>query len=693
VSPAAGDAGAARPLRVLLVEDDPLDAALTVRTLERAGYDLTWERVQSRAEMEAVLREAPWDVVLSDHSLPAFDALGALRTLQDLGVDIPFIVVSGTMTEEIAASTMRAGARDFIVKGRLARLAPAIERELLDAETRRAQRAAERAQREAEVRMATVVTSAADAIFTVDEDGTIESANPATVDMFGWPLDALVGRSLADLLAGSRGVPVPEVGAKGREVTGRRRDGSTFPLDLALSEMHIDDRRLLVGIARDLTERATLEQRLEQLQHQDPVTGLPNRDRFVAFVDELAAAAEHDARLQLVAIEVDRLRLVSDSLGPAASDQLLLHLAERLRALTGTGEVVARVDTGVFAVARVVNGHAASGEPLAARCRDALREPVPLGTTTIYPLVRAATATAEPSPDCGHSTLAEALAMLELGEEAVGSTSTPARDHRLRNLLLESELHEAVRTERFLIAFQPEIDLRTGRMVAVEALARWTHPRRGVVSPGTFIPLAERVGLIVPLGAWVLQGALEQLARWRAMPGGEDLVVAVNVSGVQLARADLVPMVRGALEHAGLPGEALCLEVTESVLLRDLDRTVEALSALRDLGVHVAIDDFGTGYSSLGTLKHLPVHSLKVDRSFVDALPTDRDDVAIVEALLGMSRALGLTTVAEGVERTDQLRMLQHLGCGVAQGFLLSPPVLGADIDGLLGRHWLDPAA
>jgi diguanylate cyclase (GGDEF)-like protein len=417
----------------------------------------------------------------------------------------------------------------------------------------------------------------------------------------------------------------------------------------------------------------------------DALTGLANR---TLFLDRLRTIAAAGSPLAVLFLDLDDFKLVNDGWGHDTGDHLLCEVADRLRAAVRPGDLVARLGGDEFTV--LCEGVTGETEALAIarRLREALDAPFEIAGQRRH--VRASIGCRVVGGDAGVA--AEALlrdadvAMYQAkdkGRNRVELYSEETRRRIVRRLEVEQALRAAVEAGALEVRFQPQVDLLSGRVAGVEALARWTHPRLGAVAPSEFIAVAEETGLIVPLGSFVLGETCRWLAEWRAQ--GLDLAACVNVSAYQLGDPGFADTVAGHLDAAGLEPSSVCLELTEGALMGAGEQPRQTLASLKRLGVYVAIDDFGTGYSSLAALKRLPVEVVKVDRGFVDGLGTDPDDSAIVASVLSLAHAMGLHVIAEGVETPLQAAELVSLGCNVAQGFLWSPAVPAADIAGLAG--------
>jgi diguanylate cyclase len=410
---------------------------------------------------------------------------------------------------------------------------------------------------------------------------------------------------------------------------------------------------------------------------RDPLTGLPSR---LLFSNRLTQALERLQRrrgryVAVLFLDLDRFKVINDSLGHAAGDKLIVAVAERLRHALRRHETVSRFGGDEFAILCEDILDEQDAIAVGERVLRAFSTPINLTHGEAVTSASLGIAlSADPDQDIGNL-IRDADAAMYRAKEAGGGRlmlfDEVTRQRALTRLHTENALRRAIEREEFRVYFQPEVSIETGAIVGVEALVRWEHPDDGLVGPDRFIALAEETGLIVPIGTWVLREA----CRWQVAHCGDlPLVVRVNVSARQLAADDLIQVVRDAIESSGMDASQLCLEVTESVLVEDPDASARKLSALKELGVTIAVDDFGTGYSSLEYLRRFPVDCVKIDRSFVRGIPHSSDDVAIVNAVIDLGHALGLSVTAEGVETDEQLGRLQLNGCDTAQGFLFSRP-------------------
>ncbi len=457
-----------------------------------------------------------------------------------------------------------------------------------------------------------------------------------------------------------------------------------------------DLRQVEAAVRRGLEHRALLEAkrryerdleelvrtRTEELNHavsHDEVTGLPNRVLFNDRLGQAVAAARKGGQaLAVMLLDIDRLKVVNESLGYIAGDRLLRALARRVDECLGGGETVARFEGDELSFLLSPAGDAGEVAAAAECVLEALGRPVELDGHEVYAAASVGISLFPHDGDDAHTLLTRAAAAMYGAQEQGGNCyrfySADMQAEALRRFSLESDLRRALEREEMTLHYQPQVEMATGRVVGVEALVRWQHPRLGLIPPAEFIPLAETTGMIVPIGEWVLREATRRCGDWQGRGLG-PLRVAVNLSPLQLQQAGLVETVCDALREAGLDAGSLELEVTESSVVSDRETAVAALRGVRAVGVSVAIDDFGTGYSSLSYLKHLPADALKIDRSFVRDVTTDPTGEAIVGAVVRLGHSLGLSVKAEGVEDEAQSRLLGALGCDLAQGYLYSRPV------------------
>jgi diguanylate cyclase (GGDEF)-like protein/PAS domain S-box-containing protein len=561
------------------------------------------------------------------------------------------------------------------------------------------QRRSEDGRRVAEDRLYAGFQNAAVGIMMVDGECRMTMVNPAVRALLGRPDEELVGHRIDEFLhPDDCGAALRRFEALvGREVDAYqaerrylRPDGSTVWVQVNVSPLggEAGQQEYFFAQLQDITERRAMEHALEHLALHDALTQLPNRSLLT---DRVQHALDRRDRghgdLAVLFIDIDRFKFVNDGMGHRAGDDLLAIVAQRLRETVRPSDTVARFGGDEFVVVCEQLPDPCEASTVAARLSAAIEEPMVLDgrEVVVTASVGVAVATADATVD---GLLRDADAAMyrakDRGRARVEVFDEGLRGRAAERLELEGALRRALGAGELQLAYQPIVRVDTEAVIGCEALLRWRHPVRGLVSPAEFIPLAEDTGLIVPIGAWVLTEALRQGRMWH--DEGRELAIGVNVSARQLMTPDLVDTVRDALERSGIAPHTVHLEITESVLMDDVEHSIETLTALKALGIHFAVDDFGTGYSSLSYLKRLPIDTLKIDQSFVRGLGVAENDSSIVRAIVGLGQALGMALLAEGVEEPHQLAELQALGCEVAQGFLWSPAVPAAAFPRSVGR-------
>ena len=534
--------------------------------------------------------------------------------------------------------------------------------------------------------LSAIVESTADAVFTHDLAGAVRTWNAGAERLFGYTAGQIVGqhaRVLSVIGPDAAAQAIQEISAghrmRGHQTRGRRRDGSTFAVSITASPIY-DENGEAAGvsvIARDTSERQQMQDQLNHQASHDALTGLPNRTLLADRMAQALASAERRAvPVAVLFIDLDQFKGVNDVHGHLGGDELLIEVARRLRAVTRPADTVARFGGDEFVVV-CDDLDAQAALALTARIEDAFRLPIRVGQHSLRVSASIGIAVSpplQPEPDVLLRSADAALYEAKSSGRARSRIFDASLSQRsAERLELTSDLREAFESEALQLHYQPVIDLATGGLVGLEALARWQHPTRGWVPPNLFVPLAEQNGLSSALDQWVLRRACADAAALRSLgflPAAAR--VAVNISANNVGDVELLRWVQEAAAASALPLDALEVEVTETALLADAARAGQALSALRRLGVTVALDDFGTGFSSLTNLRTLPVTTIKIDRSFIQHITDRADDFAIVTSLVELGRAVGLRTVAEGVETPEQLDLLRRLGCVAGQGYLWS---------------------
>jgi diguanylate cyclase len=562
-------------VQVLLVEDSADDAMLITYQLERHDEPIEVTRVDTAFALQAALEARAWDIVISDYRMPLLSGLVALELVRRHSRDLPFILVSATVGEDVAVDAMRSGANDYVMKSRLARLLPAFQRELRTARARRE------------------------------------------------------------------------------------------------SDVQLDAQRM----------------RIESLANYDPATGLANRVLFEADLSALVTSTHRDhGKLAVVVVQLDQYATITGVIGRRAGDDLVVQASAALARLMVPPARIARIDADRLAIIIALpDGRTTAVHALLERLRLAFEAPFALSGREfrLAPSVGVAIC-----PDDGATAQivirnAEAAAAHAHASDAAFVFYAEKLTARVaEKLAMESRLRRALERDEFVVHYQPKVSLRDGKVAGVEALIRWMSPELGLVYPAQFVPMLEETGLILEVGAWVMRRASADQKRW-AMRGANAPRVAVNVSVSQLHRPDFVAMVRDAIADSA-PSPALDLEITESLLMEDVQESIAKLSEIRDMGVGISIDDFGTGHSSLAYLARLPANAVKIDRLFVASMLENAGTMRLVSTMIDLAHSLRLKVVAEGVESPEQAAALRALHCDEIQGYLVGRPVSWEDMAALL---------
>ncbi|HEX7953531.1 MAG TPA: EAL domain-containing protein [Burkholderiales bacterium] len=469
-----------------------------------------------------------------------------------------------------------------------------------------------------------------------------------------------------------------------------RKDGTQFWNEIHLSPVRdsADAVTHYVGILNDVTDAKRYQEELERKANIDELTGLANRNFLRDLLAQgLAYARRHDKSMTVMFVDLDHFKLINDSLGHAAGDELLRQVAGRLRATVRGSDVAGRQSGDEFVILLNDEGQDAAIAEMARRVLNIILQPYDIEGHELFLSCSIGYAVFPRDGESSDVLLRNADAAMyrakEAGRNTLQAYTADMAPHASERLTMEGRLRHAVARGQLFLLYQPIVDLETGALTAVEALLRWQHPDYGLVGPGRFITLAEETGLIVPMGEWVLREACRQSRAWDAA-GLAPIRMAVNLSARQFRQAGLVERVAATLAETGVKGPRLELEITESMVMQNPDKTRGTLEKLAALGPTLAMDDFGTGYSSLAYLKHFPIHYLKIDRSFVDGIPGNPGDVAIVRTIIGMAQSLQLRVIAEGIEKPEQAAFLRAGGCQEAQGYYFGKPMSAEGVEKML---------
>jgi diguanylate cyclase (GGDEF)-like protein len=736
-----------RLIRVLLVEDVESDAELILLHLKRAGLQCVSRRVMGEADLRDALREFSPNVILSDFSLPQFSGAQALKVAQEMAPEVPFVFVSGTIGEERAIHALHSGAVDYVLKGNLARLAPAVRRAIDEAAARR-ERRAEQAQLQrldrvlrmlsgvnallvrvrdrkellSEVcRLAVAVGGYAASVVYYKTPGTsapqVQGCNGDSPGVTDALRDAVAasgesGASLIDQLIKTGNTWVctdssdPKITRTVQELMRKAHLSSLVALPLLvdntalgvlvlaaheLATLSKDELQMLREVAGNVSfamQYLHKDTTVRFLSHFDPRTGLAKRSLFCERLARLIADAGPRSRYAVCVIDIERLSVINDSFGRRTGDLLLQHVADRIKRRFEQTEQIGHFGGGTFAFARDLGVRTANETLAAAREHAAalFGEPFMIEQRKIPVAVRSGLVI---YPDDGK----DADSLVQNAEAALRTArasgqhqtyySAKANSETVGRLALEHKLRLALEREQFELHYQPKVNVVSRRIEGVEALLRWRDPEAGLMQPGAFLPVLESTGLIVEVGDWVIGRAAQDCQQWLRF-GLAPVRVAVNISPSQLRLPMFVERFMNALAGWSTPQAGLDIEITEVALHEDLAVEVNKLKLLRAAGVRVAIDDFGTGYSSLSRLAKLPIDTLKIDRTFTCEVPQEHAGRMLVKTIITLARAFRLTTVAEGVESQEQLNFMWQVGCDQSQGYLHSHPLPANELAVLL---------
>jgi len=722
---------------ILTIDDEDVIRRSFQAYLEDSGFRVL-QAQNGRIGLD-VFREHHPDIILVDLRMPEMDGLEVLATVVREAPEVPIIVVSGTGMIQDAIEALRLGAWDYVLKpvedlGILEHsVRRALERTKLIKENKAYRENLENLVRRrtselhdrtlqleetnqrlhteiderkvAEAKYRSIFENAIEGIFQVDHMGRLVSANPAMARILGYPsMQELMDekRDFCTRLCDAPGMKekffrvLKDHGSvQALEIQTFRQDGQPIwgSVNAHLVSGKTGDSVHFEGTLEDISDHKRFE---EQLLHQslhDALTGLPNR---ALFTDRLSQAISRCSRqnsfFTLLYLDVDRFKVINDSLGHALGDQFLIQLAERLRACTREADTLARLGGDEFAVISEQVRSLSAATMVAERILEEMRAPFVIEGREIYSTVSIGIICCTGYCGSAEEVLRDAdLTMYRAksnGKARYEVFDNALHEQTIKLLTMETELRRAMTRGEFELHYQPIVDVDTGTVMCLEALIRWKHPERGYTPPLDFIPLAEENGLIVPLGWWVLEESCRQLALFQArFPRPKPLTMSVNISAKQFSQADLGPKLKELLQSSNIAPGSLELEITESVIMDGGEAAIGRLEELKSLGLRLFVDDFGTGYSSLSYLHRFPIDMLKIDRSFIREIDATGGHTEIVRAIVGLGRNLGLGLIAEGVETEAQLAVIRTLGCQLAQGFLFSRPQPAAVIEEYLAQH------
>ncbi|MES2019617.1 MAG: EAL domain-containing protein [Pseudomonadota bacterium] len=668
---------------ILIVDDQSVNVQLLEYLLTNTGYT----NVSSTTDpttVAALHAAKHFDLIILDLHMPRMNGFEVMEALKPLESEawLPVLVVTAEPEKKLKA--LDAGARDFVGKPFdpvevLTRIRNLLEVRLLHRESHDYGVTLEQTVRErtAELqRFRSAMDATADAIFLIDADSlALLDINDGACRMLGHERAALLAIAPA-ALGLEVASHVSEELSEGQLV---RADLVPVPVDISWQLQKLDGKRVLIAVARDISERLLAAQRLRHMASYDSLTGLPNRTLFYQTLrDAIELAKDKEWRIAVLFIALDRFKIFNDSLGAQLGDELLRQFSGRLVQCARIRDTVGRLGGDEFALILTMTRNQQDAINVANEVREALRAPFELdgqqaGLTTSIGIAMYPDDATDPETLVRYADTAMVRAK-EAGRDGYRFFTAGMNVQVLARLDLELALRGALENNEFQLYYQPKVNLETGRIGGAEALLRWNRPGYGLVYPAEFIPVMEETGLIVRAGAWIIDEACRQIAQWIADGSGE-LRVAVNVSSRQFVEGDLEADIRAAIAHHNVDPSLLELELTESALMSNAERTIVVLSNLKALGIKIAIDDFGTGYSSLAYLKRFPIDKLKIDIAFVRDITVNPDDAAIALAIISMAHSMKMHVIAEGVETRAQMVYLRRHRCDEIQGFHFSRPL------------------
>lgn len=689
--------------RLLLVDDEPRLLSSLCAMLSDRGFQMLTASCGSEA-LE-LLNKLQFDLVLLDLRLPDIGGHEIMDFINARGIDTKVIVLSGDTGIEAAIGALKRGAYDYLRK-------PYSREELLKTvDNAVQQRNLENENRSIAVRLESseklyryLVDSSPDIIYTLDQEGRFTFVNDRVQHLLGYGPHELVGKHYSVLVhdedieraryvfnerrVGERASRNVELRLKSLSAEDQERTFDNTLMTISFNSMgmyslgkEVVNRKFFgtYGVARDITDRKRAEEMISYQAYHDILTDLPNR---MLFKDRLGLAViqarRNRSELAVMFVDLDRFKLVNDTLGHVKGDELLQHVSGRLKNCLRRGDTLARIGGDEFTAVLPDLRDRQDAEIIADKFLESLRQPFFLDGKEVYISASIGIAVYPNDGDSIDELLRHAdIAMYYVkaqGKNSHAFYEPSMLDASYQKVALEQSLRRALEQDELEMYYQPQVDVLTGEIVGAEGLMRWNHPERGLLAAGEFLPFAEENGLMVPISDWMLGALCRDLLQWNAV-GGSAVRLSLNISPHYLDHGDFYDKIRAALSRYGIPPSQIEVEITENVCIRNPQYAIEQLNKLCRLGISIAIDDFGTGYSSLSYLHRFPVHTIKIDQSFVKEIQRDNGHFPVVMAIISIAHGLGLNLVAEGVETKTQARYLEQLGCKVMQGYYYYKPL------------------
>ncbi len=698
---------------LLVVDDEPRMLNSLRDLISINGYKV----LTALGGREAVTRleESNIDLMLLDLKMPGFSGHQVMDYVEEKNLDTTVVVVSGETSFDAMSQVLRRRAYDYLKKPYAPdELLQTVENALHQRHLQKQNQTIEFKLKESERLHRYMVNSSPDIIYMLDKEGRFTFVNDRIVQLLGYRKDELVGQHYSDLVYFedieqaryvfnerrtderiARNVEL-RLKCKDPDSAPKHFETNTVPIELSATGVYHgneEDREYLgtYGVARDVTDRKEAERTINFQAYHDLLTQLPNRALFKDRLNlALAQTKRSSQRLAVMFLDLDRFKLVNDTLGHICGDELLQAVSHRLQECLREGDTLARFGGDEFTLLLPQIYGQEDAEAIAKKIIAKLRDPFFIEGHELYVTISIGIAM-YPHDGTSMEMLVKNADIAMYCIKGRGSNdyqffSSEMNNVSVARLSLERDMRKAMENDQFTLYYQPQVDVASGRIVAMEALIRWEHPDRGLIPPSEFVAVAEETGLIMQLGEWALRTACETLRSWQ-IDGIIDVRMAVNLSALQVEHKNFVDHIIREVKRNSLIGENLEVEITENLIMQDMDNTIQKLIKLNEYGVKVAIDDFGTGYSSLSYLQRLPIHTVKIDRSFVHEIKSQPDDACIVNAIIAMAKGLKLNLIAEGVETAEQFNYLRDQGCTEVQGFMFGHPMTEQDARKILQQR------
>ena len=670
---------------ILLVDDEPNISKSLSRLLRKEQYQI-YTADSGEAALE-LLKKHKIKVILSDQRMPHMTGAQLFAQVKDQYPDTIRIIISG-YTDFQSVS-------DAINKGSIYKfLAKPWNNDLLRAEIREAFNTQTLIQRNR--RLSHLFDSTIEAIAICNGQGHIESVNPAFCKLTHYSVNEVIDKPLLNFFSNSlektfperlQDIPLDEEWHG--ELACKKDNGESLPVWLSFMAIKGSYKEpYYAALFIDISEQKKKEAHIEFQAYHDALTGLANRRLFNDHLELAFHQSKRDRKdLAVLFLDLDRFKIINDSLGHSIGDALLIEVSKRLTSVIRKGETLARFGGDEFVIILSSPQAIKDAELVAKKIIQIFKDPFQVGRHSVYVTPSIGINTTLTDRENQELLVCHADSAMYRAKSLGGNNYQfydSMKNKQIKNLLeTESALHDAIKNDEFLLYYQPQVNPQSGEINSCEALVRWQHPDKGIQGPATFINIAEQNGLILPIGQRIFQQSFLQLSKWWQQEG-THCKLSVNLSARQFNESNLLNNICQLIEQYNLDPQWLEIEVTESILINDLVASIHTLKSLRDIGIGIALDDFGTGYSSLSYLKQLPITTLKIDQSFIHELPQDSKSAAITRLLLGLAKGLGMQVVAEGVETEAQYDFLRNEGCDLIQGFLISPPVSARKFEKLL---------